>query len=173
MTPINGFLIFYSGPMSTDLEGEYFTAKSDLDLAGRQELSLYFEHGRDPSVGKRRIGVAKLARKSTGLWATTRPVAELPPKIWQGLVDLSSEGLLGFSSGAASHLAEVAPDGWIKSWPLIDASLTVSPAEPRCIAAPNANFVKRVELNDTVTKLRADYVRHLQVINEVRLWQYA
>jgi predicted DNA-binding protein (UPF0251 family) len=44
---------------------------------------------------------------------------------------LVEKGILHWSSGSLAHLVEVAEDGQIKRWPLVEGSLTPTPAEPR------------------------------------------
>jgi HK97 family phage major capsid protein len=57
----------------------------------------------------------------------------------RGLMELAAAGKLGWSSGAAGHLVEreqVGKSWHIKSWPIAEASLTPTPAEPRNAAIP-------------------------------------
>ena len=44
---------------------------------------------------------------------------------------LVDRGILNWSSGSLPHLVEVATDGYIKRWPVVEGSLTPTPAEPR------------------------------------------
>ncbi|MCY3778915.1 MAG: phage major capsid protein, partial [Chloroflexi bacterium] len=41
------------------------------------------------------------------------------------------QGILSWSSGSLPHLGEVGADGQIKRWPIVEGSLTPTPAEPR------------------------------------------
>jgi len=165
MTAISGFLIYFGSTSDRDLEGDYFNAQTDFDLTSRRELSLYFEHGMDSVIGRRRIGRGLITPQREGLWIDAQAVPELPARIWNSLMAMAHEGELGFSSGAPAHLVE-REEGWIKRWPLIDASLTATPAEPRCIA--NVNPAKA--LSARAERLQRDYVHHLRAINETRLW---
>src|SRR5689334_20331145 len=49
-------------------------------------------------------------------------------RVVQRLVD---KGVLAWSSGSLPHLVEVADDGHIQRWPIVEGSLTPTPAEPR------------------------------------------
>jgi hypothetical protein len=172
-TPLSGWLIYYSDPTNPDLAGDYFNAQTDLDLGGRRELSTYFEHGQEEKIGRRRIGRAQLTQKSGGLWVSVKPVPELPAKVWDSFVSLANDGLMGFSSGAPGHLVERERRGnthWIKRWPLIDASLTVGPCESRCMAQVGDVVKHQGSLDARIAKVRADYLRHLQAVNDTRLW---
>lgn len=51
------------------------------------------------------------------------------------LMQLADAGALGMSSGSAQHLV-VIDDNKIKRWPLLELSLTPTPAEPRTSAIP-------------------------------------
>jgi hypothetical protein len=52
------------------------------------------------------------------------------------LAELADAGKLGWSSGSAPHAVRKGADGEITRWPLIEGSLTPTPAEPRASAVP-------------------------------------
>jgi hypothetical protein len=47
------------------------------------------------------------------------------------VLELVDQGALGWSSGSLPHLVDVATDGYIRRWPIVEGSLTPTPAEPR------------------------------------------
>jgi hypothetical protein len=49
------------------------------------------------------------------------------------VLELADKGVLGWSSGAVSHLVERSQNGLLKSWPIAEMTLTVAPAEPRLL----------------------------------------
>ena len=64
-----------------------------------------------------------------GVWAEAQ--LDLSNRYIRAIYELVRQGKLYWSTGANPNLVEVAPDGHIKNWPLIEGSLTPTPAEPR------------------------------------------
>ena len=136
-----GYLVVFSGESDPDLEGDYFTKGTDfgaLSDGHAVTLPAYYDHGLDATLKTERIGTAVLKLDDVGVFAdyTIQRRKEY-------LARLIDEGHLGQSSGAVGHLVERAdgPAGkalWLKTWPLGEASLTPTPAEPRT----NAQTVK-------------------------------
>jgi HK97 family phage major capsid protein len=70
--------------------------------------------------------------QDVGVWVETQ--LEMRDEYEKRLMELAAAGKLGWSSGAAGHLVEreqVGKSYHIKSWPIAEASLTPTPAEPR------------------------------------------
>ena len=65
----------------------------------------------------------------TGLWAEAQ--LDLRKRYVQAVRKLVERGSLSWSSGSLPHLVEVNGDGRIKRWPIVEGSLTPTPAEPR------------------------------------------
>ena len=136
---VEGPLVLFTSPDDPDLVTEYFDARSDLGNAA--ESACYYEHGLDPLLGKRRLGLtgkATLRRDEFAEWAKVQ--LDLRDRYEAFLYQQAEKGKLGWSSGTAPHLVERVPMGkavYIKSWPLgLDASLTLQPCEPRNAAIP-------------------------------------
>jgi hypothetical protein len=55
---IGGYLVLYGAPGVTDLEGDYFTP--DTDYGDAKTTPVYYQHGMDAAVGKRKIGAGDL-----------------------------------------------------------------------------------------------------------------
>lgn len=123
---VGGWGVIFGGK---DLYGETFTKSTDfmLDLVPNKPV-LY-----DHSLGevKHIIGKAiKVEPRDAGLWVE----AELKrnEEYVSQVLELVQKGALGWSSGSVSHLVRM--DGsQIKAWPLIEMSLTPTPAEPRTL----------------------------------------
>ncbi len=76
------------------------------------------------------IGVIDtLKTDATGVWAEAQ--LDLRKRYVRTVQKLVRKGILGWSSGSLPHLVEVADDGHIKRWPIVEGSLTPTPAEPR------------------------------------------
>lgn len=134
---VGGYLVRYSNNSDTDLDGEFFTADTDFGVADGNQLPVYYNHGMDSAMKNRRIGRGAVKYDDAGLWFEAQ--LEMRDNYERRIVQLAEAGKLGWSSGAAGHLVERVADGdasKITSWPLAEASLTPTPAEPRNSAVP-------------------------------------
>lgn len=124
---IGGYLVAFTGPDATDLDGEYFTAQTDFDAQPGDRVTVYYNHGLDPTLKRRKLGTGVIAIDDAGIWAETQ--LQLRDAYERAIYSMAEAGKLGWSSGSLAHLVEKAPDGGILSWPLgKDASLTPTPA---------------------------------------------
>lgn len=132
---VGGYLVLFSGPNDPDVSSmrDYFTKETDY---GTHTLTdVYYSHGLDKALGKRRLGKnqGQLKVDDVGVWVETQ--LDLADKYEKAIHAMAKQGKLGWSSGTASHLVErqkVGQSHWIKYWPLgLDASLTPAPAEGR------------------------------------------
>ena len=129
---LGGYLVRYGDPDTVDLEGDYFSADTDLGIETGAKVPVYYQHGYDPVLKNRRLARAEATFKDDGVWLETQ--LQMRDEYEQHIMELAEAGKLGWSSGAAGHLVEVEAVGksWhIKSWPIAEASLTPTPAEPR------------------------------------------
>jgi HK97 family phage major capsid protein len=133
-----GYLVRFTTPEDPDLTGDFFTKETDFDLEFPGKATVYFNHGLDPELKKRKLGKADIRLDDVGIWAEF---------LWQerdayekALEEMGMAGKLGWSSGTAAHLVEREQVGkamFIKKWPLgLDASITHTPAEPRNVVIP-------------------------------------
>lgn len=138
---LEGWGVIFTGPDSTDLTGDFFTKSTDfwLDRLGGPARPVLYNHGFDGELKRSVIGTGSLEYKaaddSEGLWFTAQ--LEKSQAYVKQIRALAEAGLLGASTGAISHLVEreakTADASWLKSWPIGEVSLTVTPAEPRTI----------------------------------------
>lgn len=132
---VGGYLIRFSGPDDPDLSGEYFAPDTDYGEADR--VGVYYHHGLDPKVGKRKIGRGDIRRDEVGLWVEAQ--LAMRDEYEQEIYRLAEAGKLGWSSGTAGHIMDREVTGKatkITAWPIADASLTPTPCEPRNGAIP-------------------------------------
>jgi len=126
---LGGYGVVFGGK---DLQGETFEADTDfwLDKLTRTPPALY-QHGKDAKIKKARLGHATIADPDDiGLW--TEMQFALADKYTAAIMSLAGKGKLGLSSGTAGHLAE-RQGSKITSWPIVEMSLTPTPAEPRTL----------------------------------------
>jgi hypothetical protein len=131
---IKGYAVRFTGPGDTDLEGDYFTGETDFGSV--KEVGLYYQHGLDKEMGRKRIGSAKLDRKDAGLWMEAQ--MKLREDYEKAIEEMVRRKKMGISSGAAGHLVErVKTEGgnFISQWPIGEVSLTPTPAEPRNVVS--------------------------------------
>jgi phage head maturation protease len=130
---VRGYLVRFGG---ADLEGDYFTASTDfgrpMKSGDRVPMNLYYHHGQDKTIGKSRIGTGYITMDDKGLWYESQ--VEMADQYQKMIQELAKSGKLGYSSGATGHMVErkKMADGRyeITRWPIGEASLTPTPAEP-------------------------------------------
>jgi len=133
---IGGYLITFSTQEDPDLEDDFFDKTTDFgDAVG---APVYYHHGLDPTLKRRKFGKATHKMDDFGIWAEAQ--LQLRDEYEQWLYEQTEAGRVAWSSGTASHLVEREQVGkaWhITSWPLgLDDSLTITPAEPRNTVTP-------------------------------------
>jgi len=142
---VGGYLVRYSTPKDPDLESDFFSKDSDLGVEANNTLPVYYHHGMDGTLKSRKIGKAITKYDDVGLWLEAQ--LEMRDEYEKRVYELVEAGKLGWSSGAAGHLVEREQVGkaWhIKSWPIGEASLTPTPAEPRNGVMPIKSLLEPV-----------------------------
>ena len=130
---VRGYLVRFGG---ADLEGDYFTKDTDFGrpftTGVREPMNLYYHHGQDRTIGKSQIGFGFITKDDKGLWYEAQ--VQMADEYQKMIADLAKSGKLGYSSGATGHMVErkKMSDGRyeITRWPIGEASLTPTPAEP-------------------------------------------
>jgi len=127
---VGGYLVVWGDPARRDLQGEYFTPETDLGLDWYPRRPVLYHHGLDDELGPVMIGQIELMQPDqTGVWVEAQ--LDLRNHWGRVVLDLVQRGVLGWSSGSLPHLVEVSVGGHIRRWPVVEGSLTPSPAEPR------------------------------------------
>ncbi len=159
---VGGYLVRFSDGANPrrDLTGEYFTSKTFLGSRDGDGQDTYFHHrmsiplpdGVSAATAKEIDALrnhvfapVKTRRDAIGIWAET--ILALSDAYEAAVNGLVRAGKLSWSSGAAAHLIEKTRAGEITRWPIAEASLTFSPAEP---------LNKVVALNSTAGKFRSE-----------------
>lgn len=126
---VGGYLVVWGSPAQRDLQGEYFTRETDLALHWYDRRPALYHHGLDGSLKAETIGVIDFLKEDdVGLWAEAQ--LDMRNRYIQAVQKLIKQGVLAWSSGSLPHLVEV-DKGKIKRWPIVEGSMTPSPAEPR------------------------------------------
>ncbi len=125
---LGGYGVVYGG---VDLEGETFTKDTDfwIDKLNLTPLVLY-QHGQDRTLKRHVLSRAEVAPDDVGLWVESQ--IAISDRYAEALRRMADEGRLGWSSGAIGHLTERVGKT-ITSWPIVEFSLTPTPAEPRTL----------------------------------------
>ena len=127
---VGGYLITWGEASQPDMQGEYFTPETDVGLDWYERRPVLYHHGLDGALKAAVIGVIDtLTPDEIGLWAEAQ--LDLRKRYVRAVRRLVDQGVLSWSSGSLPHLVEVGAGGWIKRWPIVEGSLTPSPAEPR------------------------------------------
>ena len=127
---VGGYLVVWGSPAARDLQDEYFTPATELGLDWFERRPVLYHHGLDGAVKTAVIGaIERLTPDAIGVWAEAQ--LDLRQKYARAVHRLIERGALSWSSGSLPHLVAVEADGRIARWPLVEGSLTPSPAEPR------------------------------------------
>ena len=127
---IGGYLILWGTSQARDLHGEYFTPQTELGLDWYDQRPVLYQHGLDGQLKAAVIGqIDRLRADETGVWAEAQ--LDLRQRYVRAVLRLVEKGVLHWSSGSLAHLVQVGADGDIQRWPVVEGSLTPTPAEPR------------------------------------------
>lgn len=127
---LGGYLVVWGDTSTRDLQGEYFTEATDFALDWYSARPMLYHHGLDGNMKSAVIGqIDTLKVDEIGIWAEAQ--LDMHKRYVHAVQRLVEKGILHWSSGSLAHLVEVTEDGHIKRWPLIEGSLTPTPAEPR------------------------------------------
>ena len=122
---IGGYLVPFGFPKDTD--GEYFTPDTDFALDWYDgKLPVLFHHGLSDAKGEKIGEIVTIEPRDGGLYAEAQLYMDKPLAV--RLYEDAQGGKVGWSSGSVPHQVEVDTDGRIKRWPLVEGTLTYSPA---------------------------------------------
>ncbi len=144
---IAGYGVVYGG---RDVVGDYFTKSTDFWFDRLTETPpVLFQHGQDSMLKGTVVGrvIAKHS-DDIGLWVEAQITAS--KKYADAIRELVAKGILGWSSGSVPHLVKRAgrtASGTteITSWPVVEFSLTPTPAEPRTVGIKELKSLAAIE----------------------------
>lgn len=133
---VSGWLAPFGGPFNgKDLDGEYFSQRTDFALDYYPTIPVLFAHGRDPEVGASKVGEITIKEiRDQGVWVQGH--LDRQSDYYGAIRELADKGDMYWSSGALAHLVKrTAKTGEIKQWPIAEATLTLTPANPNAEAS--------------------------------------
>lgn len=122
---IAGYGVVFGG---IDLYGDTFTEETDFKYSNPNP-PLFYDHtmtGVEEDLGV----VVKTKKDKFGIWMESQ--IDLHKNYAKQVLSLAEKGVLGYSTGAISHLVR-REGNTIKSWAIGELSLTPTPAEPRTV----------------------------------------
>ena len=139
LATIGGMLVRFTDPGRPDLTGDFFSKDTYLGPeADGRALDLFYQHGYDGVIKRRVIGTGRteiveagVKDVDSGVWFEAQ--LALRDEYERAILELVKAGKVAYSSGAVGHLVERSNVGksWhLDQWPLGEASLTPTPAEP-------------------------------------------
>ena len=149
---VGGYLVRFGDEATPDLEGDFFTKDTILGISTGDTRPVYYQHGFDPVFKYKSIGVGVANIDDVGVWFEAQ--LEMRDEYERSLMELAKAGKLGWSSGAAGHLVDkelVGKSFHIKSWPIAEASLTPTPAEPRNAAISVKSLYDKLPVTEPET----------------------
>ena len=127
---VGGPLLLWGDNRRVDLQGEYFTPETRLWLEQYKSVPALFHHGMDPKVGLEVVGHrVKTEIAEDGVWV--QDWIDKSTKYWALIEKLLKQGKLYYSPGSVPHLTKSADDGRLISWPIVEDTLTPTPAQFR------------------------------------------
>jgi hypothetical protein len=137
-TRIEGLLMPFGGPFKMagkpdgqDLYGEHFTPDTDfcLDWYKGGVRPILYGHGLDSETSTVPVGWFDDLTVKADLGGWMQGQLDAQNEYYGGIKDLIKAGKLFLSSGAMAHLVDVDhKSGAIKRWPVVEGSLTPTPA---------------------------------------------
>lgn len=163
---IEGYLVYFSENGERDLTGEYFTKETEFHIDKGypvEGLRVLYNHGLDKTVGIRAIGKTIKSRiDDVGIWIQAQ--LDMRDEYEKAIYELTKNNKLGWSSGALVQSVEFGTDKHIKSWAIIEASLTPQPAMPEKTQVLVKSFK---EYEDSMQNENVENIIKMEVSSEV------
>lgn len=131
---IGGYLVRFSTEKDPDLHGEFFTKSTYFGPRDGDGADMLFHHGIPVKSGLEQLAdhifkPIKTRKDEIGIFAEA--ALDMANAYEAAVYQLAQAGKLGWSSGTAKYLVKTTDAGEITRWPIIEGSLTPTPAEPR------------------------------------------
>ena len=127
---VGGIMCIYADAERKDLQGEYFTPETKTWHETYKSVPALFHHGLDGTIGLSPVGRrVKAEVQDEGLWV--EDWLDKSSEYWKLVKPLLEAKALYYSPGSAPHLVRKADDGRLISYPVIEDTMTVTPAQHR------------------------------------------
>lgn len=139
---VGGYGVVFGG---YDLEGDTFRADTDYNLPLVPVKMVFYDHSLgDVTHDIGRVTNDSIKMDDKGLWIEAQ--LDRSAEYVDQVLKLIEDGVMGWSSGSVAHLARKGA-GYIKSWPIVEFSLTPTPAEPRTLGVERIKALAMVSPN--------------------------
>lgn len=140
---IGGHAVLWGSPAERDLMREWFapdTADLTAVFEATKRLPLLYQHAADGALQTNVVGLVDVMKADdAGLWYEAQ--LTMAGQYRTMIEELIGDGLLGTSSGTLPAARRVdRRSGKILRWPVVELSLTPTPAEPRMMLRPVAEI---------------------------------
>lgn len=145
---VGGYMALWGSETERDLDAEFFTPETEemttiFNSIGK--LPYLYNHATDGALKSALVGVIDvLEPDDVGLWYEAQ--LEKGNAYLGAIRKLTEQRKLGTSSGTLPGARQVAKNGRILRWPVVEGSMTPTPADPRQIERPIAE-IKSAYLN--------------------------
>jgi HK97 family phage major capsid protein len=131
---VAGYGIVFGGQ---DLQGDSFTSETDFRLDMVANKPVFYDHTLEEP--QHELGhVVKVVADEYGLWVEAQ--LDRFRAYVSEVLRLVEQGALGWSSGSVGHLVR-REAGVLKSWPIVEFSLTPVPCEPRTVGVQRVKAI--------------------------------
>jgi 2'-5' RNA ligase len=133
---LGGQLILYGATGEKDLTGDWFAEETYYGPRDGDGADTMMHHGIPLGKGMEEFAdhlfsPLKAVRNKLGIWAEM--ACDLADEFEEKVYELGQKGVWKWSSGTADHMIKKDSTGQILRWPIIEGSLTPTPAEPRML----------------------------------------
>ena len=133
---VGGYMMLWGSEKAKDLDQEWFTpATEELTTVFKAvgKLPYLYNHATDGTLKTALVGtIDVMTLDDVGLWYEAQ--LDQSNKYLDAIRKLVKQRALGTSSGTLPGARQVAKSGQILRWPVVEGSMTPTPADPRQIA---------------------------------------
>ena len=140
---VAGYGVIFGG---ADLEGDTFTKSTNFMLDLVPAKPVCYDHTMNAQVSHVIGTVKSVTADETGLWVEAELLRSAD--YVEAVLKLIERGAIGWSSGSVPHLVRREAKS-ITQWPVVEWSLTPTPAEPRTLGVERIKSVAGDEQNET------------------------
>ena len=140
---VAGYGVIFGG---ADLEGDTFTRSTDYMLGLVPVKPVCYDHTMSAKVSHVIGTVQSVTAEATAPWVEAQ--LQRPEDYVDAVLELINRGVIGWSSGSVPHLVRREAKS-ITQWPVIEWSLTPTPAEPRTLGVERIKSVAGDGQNET------------------------